>query len=180
MDRARLDADVSIDARKSRWAKGKQMAKKKKKELDSAAVFKKRSADMYGNHKKRAARDGIYLDYELDGLRELIHRSAEEPCPFCSCEITAHNFSADHKVPISRRGGHSITNLVICCLDCNLAKGPIEYYEWREVMKVVSTWPMPIRKHFIARLKAGARRAKGFHMFGELKFAGPPESSNPT
>lgn len=42
--------------------------------------------------------------------------------------------TVDHKIPKSRRGTDSVSNLVACCAHCNTAKGSLftfeEFYRW--------------------------------------------------
>lgn len=136
------------------------------KPASSHSLFVKRTGDLYGNLKKRAKMDGHFLDFELEDIRRIVREAIEHAhCPFCRGELLPGNFSADHKLPISRGGTHSIVNILICCLNCNLAKGPIEYFEWRELMQVMSSWPLEIRRHTLVRLKAGAKKVKGFRQF---------------
>jgi hypothetical protein len=44
-------------------------------------------------------------------------------CPYCGVEITARNSSLDHIVPLASGGAHSIANVIVCCVACNLEKG---------------------------------------------------------
>ena len=44
-------------------------------------------------------------------------------CFYCNIILTSSNLHLDHKIPLSRRGPHSIDNLVPACKNCNLKKG---------------------------------------------------------
>lgn len=51
-------------------------------------------------------------------------------CYWCNRMVSPKNAHADHIMPISRGGSHSISNLAIACAACNLSKGakPIEIW----------------------------------------------------
>lgn len=57
------------------------------------------------------------------------------PCHYCSTRLTPENFQLDHKVPMSK-GGFTTrseiqeeSNLVVCCDACNREKGHTYSYE---------------------------------------------------
>lgn len=53
-------------------------------------------------------------------------------CPHCQCHLTDDLKSFDHVVPLARGGAHSIANLVVCCLPCNVRKRDMAIDDWLE------------------------------------------------
>ncbi len=45
----------------------------------------------------------------------------------------------DHKIPVSRGGDHSLSNLVIACRRCNCRKGPKTMDEYRYYLRYMQT-----------------------------------------
>lgn len=63
-------------------------------------------------------------------LSKLIEEANQ--CPYCGDDISKQNKSVDHIIPLSKGGEHIISNIAICCLKCNLAKGNKILKEWEE------------------------------------------------
>lgn len=59
--------------------------------------------------------------------RELVNRFGSR-CAYCGKKDT---MTADHVVPLSRGGNHSIGNLLPACVTCNISKGPKFLIEWK-------------------------------------------------
>lgn len=134
--------------------------RKTQEELDGL-LFTKRTGRIFQNHRRDAREAGVWIDYDVAGFRRLVKRALDaERCPYCDLRLDVRNFSVDHKVPTSRFGGHSIVNLLVCCKDCNLAKGALDHVEWRQLMLAMASWAEPVRKHTIARLRAGGARMR--------------------
>jgi len=53
-----------------------------------------------------------------------------------------------------------LANLIVCCMTCNAAKGPLTESEFRTLLKLLSTWPNSAQVNTLARLRAGARSAR--------------------
>ena len=51
-------------------------------------------------------------------------------CPVCSKKMKRNEKHLDHKVPLSRGGKHSASNVWVLCADCNLSKGSKTVDEW--------------------------------------------------
>jgi 5-methylcytosine-specific restriction endonuclease McrA len=65
-----------------------------------------------------------------------LYGQAKECC-YCGVSFkTSKEKTADHIVPISRGGLHSILNLVICCISCNSSKCNKMVDEWRTVNRL--------------------------------------------
>jgi hypothetical protein len=70
----------------------------------------------------RQSRVAIQSDGSLtaDIVRQLFDAACS--CPYCLCELDDADKSLDHIEPVSRGGVHGVSNVVICCLGCNLKK----------------------------------------------------------
>lgn len=152
------NADKKATKRKAKTKKSKP--KKTAEELEALA-FTKRTGRIFQNQRRDAREAGVWLDYDVAGFRKLVQKALDnESCPYCDGRLTVINFSCDHKVPKTRGGHHSIVNLIICCKNCNQAKGALDHIEWRQLMNVMSCWSSPVRQHTIARLRAGGARIR--------------------
>ena len=56
------------------------------------------------------------------------------PCHYCKKRLRPDNFVLDHKVPLtkltSREEMMDESNLVVCCRECNVMKGSLDYDEF--------------------------------------------------
>jgi hypothetical protein len=103
----------------------------------AARVEKKRIADRMRSanpaywkndttHKQRARRFGCH--YEFVNKFDIYNRDGYK-CMYCGVDVVVckkykHNqASIDHVVPMSKGGPHSPTNIVTCCMPCNMKKG---------------------------------------------------------
>jgi 5-methylcytosine-specific restriction endonuclease McrA len=77
------------------------------------------------NNKRRALKikNGIFKI-----LSKEITRLYNSPCIYCG---SLYSIEADHVIPISRGGTHSIGNLVPACQKCNRSKSDKYLAEWR-------------------------------------------------
>jgi 5-methylcytosine-specific restriction endonuclease McrA len=57
-----------------------------------------------------------------------LKRLYSSPCFYCGSTNSIH---ADHVIPISKGGRHSIGNLIPACAKCNMSKGSKLLIEWR-------------------------------------------------
>lgn len=81
-----------------------------------------------GTHKKRAERYGV--KYEPINVRYVYNRD-EWTCYLCGINVKTYNHrkymkdraSIDHVVPISKGGDHTYSNVMTCCVACNIRKG---------------------------------------------------------
>lgn len=51
-------------------------------------------------------------------------------CPYCGFMLCEANRSLDHKEPLSLGGLHTLSNVIPCCLTCNLRKHDKPYAFW--------------------------------------------------
>ena len=77
------------------------------------------------DNKRRAKKlfNGVY-EISLKELKKIY----SSPCFYCGSTNSIH---ADHIIPISKGGRHSIGNLLPACAKCNMSKGSKLLIEWR-------------------------------------------------
>lgn len=84
-------------------------------------------------------------------------------CIYCSAKLTLATVSFDHRQPISRGGSVGISNLVVCCFQCNKTKGSLTADEYQSLLDLMATWPIE------ASLNVGRRLRLGGSFFGRFK-----------
>ncbi|MGL4553965.1 MAG: HNH endonuclease [Gemmataceae bacterium] len=137
------------------------MAKKRKgrRAASPERVFMRRTANIYASQRRRA---GAALDYTLAMLRDMVRYGLEGGrCPCCGGALRTDNFGLDHELPVARGGGHSFRNLVVMCMPCNEAKGPLSGPEWFSLREALAWFPAAVREHTMRRLRAGGRARIG-------------------
>lgn len=122
--------------------------------------FSARTWTMHRDHKRRAIARGAQIDYTVGQLRDLIGAAIGGPCPYCRRVLGDRTFSIDHVEPVGRGGSFAFENLAVCCQDCNFAKGPLTGVEFLELMLLLGAWEDCARQNTLARLKAGAKKAR--------------------
>lgn len=73
--------------------------------------------------------DGHLSRRKRSRLRRLLW-SDRPRCFYCDRFMTEHGATLDHLVPVARGGSQRADNLVLCCRDCNAAKGTLTPAEW--------------------------------------------------
>lgn len=53
-------------------------------------------------------------------------------CPYCFKEMGKHDKTLDHIVPVARGGKHSLSNVTVCCKECNTKKSAKDFDAWLE------------------------------------------------
>lgn len=134
---------------------------RRKANRDDAQVMAVRTRTAFGNHSRRAKETGEVIEFALADLRGFVAARMPDGCAYCRRAWTAKNWSLDHRVPTCRTGRHALDNLVLCCLPCNTAKGPLDGYEWSVLLDAVRQFSPSVREHTLARLRAGASMIKG-------------------
>ena len=120
------------------------------------ALLWRRSSEQFQFHQDQARAAGKCLMYRLEELRDFLERSFANPsCPYCRRKLSVGTFTVDHKLPIARGGRFTFRNLEVACLDCRQTKGVLDSQEFRELLLVVHSWPRPVQKVFLSRLRAG-------------------------
>jgi 5-methylcytosine-specific restriction endonuclease McrA len=109
------------------------------------------------DHRARAKKDGVHLDYGLAELQQLL----ESPCcSYCSLPM-AWDVSIDHKIAISRGGRHQLANLAVCCSRCNQAKGLLTDEEFVQLRELLKVFHPAAQQDVLCRLRAGGKRYAG-------------------
>jgi 5-methylcytosine-specific restriction endonuclease McrA len=128
-----------------------------------------RARRLIHDHRSRAKRDGVCLNYTLDDLRRLL---AEHPlCEYCRTPLS-FEASLDHRQPIAQGGRHELQNLAVVCLACQERKGLLLEEEYRELLTVAGTWRPRSSSDLLARLRAG-----GGARYGKKTTPAPPTSA---
>lgn len=107
------------------------------------------------DHSTRAKRDGAVLDYSLHDLRELL--AANRICTYCG-QALDWTASLDHATPIARNGRHALSNLLVCCLPCQQAKGALSEPEYRRLLDLLDGFDPRGQTDVLRRLRSGAAR----------------------
>lgn len=55
-------------------------------------------------------------------------------CAYCGVLTTYKTRHYDHKTPVAAGGKTSLSNLCVACKDCNLSKGNLSAWEFRQMM----------------------------------------------
>ena len=90
------------------------------KSTDKGKAVKRNS-----NHKRRQVEK--IGDVTSEQMLELMKIKI---CYWCGCSLKNKNAHIDHYIPLSKGGKHTISNLVVSCVSCNLrknAKDPMEF-----------------------------------------------------
>ena len=72
-------------------------------------------------------------DYDYDDLRYRLWKRQSGRCAYCGRRIAQADSEVEHKVPLSRGGSNSLSNLPVACTSCNREKGnktAAEYRAW--------------------------------------------------
>jgi len=77
-----------------------------------------------------ARRKGAEGSHTLEQILDLLEKQ-EGKCatPWCGKDIR-HNYTEDHKMPLSRGGSDFIENIALVCRPCNSAKHTKTWEEW--------------------------------------------------
>ena len=114
--------------------------KEKRQKYQLEYYYRVRESENY--KKKKCLRDKIRCDLKDRGtitigeINELLEKS-ENICFWCDCDIPKGELHLDHVYPLSKGGGHTISNLVVSCSSCNAkkhAKHPEQFLD--EVLNV--------------------------------------------
>ena len=122
-------------ARNKKWAQAnpeklyeyqKKKSAKYKNDLHNNWTAKNREHVRNYAHKRRAT-------LKNNGVCEILPKDLKRlyasPCLYCG---STERITADHVIPISKSGTHSIGNLVPACLSCNSSKHDHFITEWKQ------------------------------------------------
>jgi len=108
--------------------------KDKEKAKAATSLYRKRNRERHlANHrvrmfeyrtKKKVTSDGTVTDELLKSLY------AEPACYYCGEDTPSNLRTIDHKIPLSKGGGHVADNLVMACWSCNCSKRDLNEIEF--------------------------------------------------
>lgn len=142
----------------------KNKNKSTKSQRAARAMFMRRSYAVYKHMASRlkAPPYGIERPFALEDLRGRISLALNLPCVYCGSEVTAKNFSADHRVPLNRADEiigpgwlARLDNIAICCSACQRLKGAMDEHEYRRFLALLSEFDELARRDTTRRLRAG-------------------------
>jgi 5-methylcytosine-specific restriction endonuclease McrA len=119
----------------------------------------RRTYNIYRHQAARAAEAGRFLPYTLNDIRAAAEQHTN--CHYCRCDLTHANISLDHRLPVSRGGAWTLTNMVVCCERCNQTKGSLTEDEFHALRNLLMHLGNHAYNDVMKRLRAGARRAFG-------------------
>lgn len=114
-----------------------------------------RARRLLSDHRTRAKRDGVALDYTLADVRRLLESSP--CCTYCGLPLS-FSASLDHRQPIARGGKHALENLSITCNRCNRLKSILTDSEFRQLLTFLESLHPAARGNLERRLLEGGRR----------------------
>jgi 5-methylcytosine-specific restriction endonuclease McrA len=120
-------------------------------------LITRRTNNIFNSQKRRAKQHHSALNYKIGDLHAIVRAQLGHACPYCCEGLTAKNFSADHRQPVSRSGRHKIDNLVICCERCNQTKGMMNDLEFIDLLNSLDHFPPNVRANTLSRLRAGGK-----------------------
>lgn len=149
--RARTKAWRAANKERLRASRAAYYAKNKSKELSAGKAYKtqnseqvKKAAAAYKrrnrsrvlacNQKRRSLKRSVTRDAAAIQAWESAWRKSESViCHWCKGEFKGRDCHADHVIPLSKGGEHSVSNLAIACSACNLKKQNKLPHEFSEV-----------------------------------------------
>ncbi|HEV3204081.1 MAG TPA: HNH endonuclease signature motif containing protein [Gemmataceae bacterium] len=119
--------------------------------------FLKQTAEWFAATRRAAKAAGKFITYSLEDLQSLVERHfADSHCPYCQGQLGVGQFTLDHKTPIARGGKYIFKNIEVCCQQCRDLKGFLDGEEFRELLRLLQSWPKPVQNDFRARRGAGS------------------------
>lgn len=94
---------------------------------DESAIERRRASDRRKTAVRRSRMD--VSQSEWFALRSTVFARDGRICSYCCDTCGPHEI--DHKIPITRGGDSSLSNLVVACRSCNAAKKDQTVEEWR-------------------------------------------------
>jgi hypothetical protein len=142
------------------------------------AILRKRSAQMYSDMKRRAAKASLTLPFHIASFQVWLEsRFDKDGVAFCEYSgemILIENFSLDHRNPVSRGGTYELTNLAVVSLKENLRKGNMTKGEYLSFRNFVETcFESEAKAHIWKKMEIGdVQRFSHFRRLNKAKKAG--------
>lgn len=98
---------------------------KERYSLDEVLFWEKRANYLNNPSGRRTGKSGeIVKNSSPISCDDIFKLYKSQPyCYYCNIPLLKENIVLDHKHPLCRNGNHDITNIAICCNDCNQLKG---------------------------------------------------------
>jgi len=132
---------------------------KKVKALGKAEqrVLTRRSYSIISHLRVREKKANRTVDFSIAELRERIQQfyTSGGICAYCAKRVRTTVLSLDHIQPSSRGGQSTLSNMALCCLTCNKAKGVFTGKEYQALLRWLDTLPPLVKGDTLARLKLG-------------------------
>jgi 5-methylcytosine-specific restriction endonuclease McrA len=84
------------------------------------------------NRRYRGKKKGTIQGIELYWI---VNSKCNNKCRYCGKQLSRRTMTFDHVIPLSRGGMHEVSNLVICCYQCNIDKGSLTLTEFLKERK---------------------------------------------
>jgi 5-methylcytosine-specific restriction endonuclease McrA len=127
--------------------------------------LRNRTQVIYGNQQKRSKKfDGRALPYSLNQFRmTVVMPWVNDPrCVYCGLIVISEStFQVDHVIPLTRGGSWELSNLLLCCAECNTIKGCLTRTEYLALRLLVQDWNPYAAQDLYRRLKIGANPLAG-------------------
>jgi hypothetical protein len=125
-----------------------------------AETLHKRSAQMYSDMKKRAAKGLWVIPFTLESFRAWLDAKFDADgsarCEYSGDMVLVENFTLDHKIPVSRGGEWGLSNLAVCTSAENLRKGMMSKQEYEDFRTYVNDYfPHEVASSIWRRLQVG-------------------------
>jgi 5-methylcytosine-specific restriction endonuclease McrA len=118
------------------------------------AALLSRARRLLSDHRTRAKKAGVELNYTLRDLAELL--ASSQTCAYCGLPVS-WNVQLDHRTPITRGGSLTLSNLTPACARCNQLKGILSEIEMGELLTFLNLLPIIARMDLERRLLSGGR-----------------------
>lgn len=109
-----------------------QYRKANKERLSEARKFARLANPATISAQKAARRRAVAEAHDGTLTRRVVRKMFAQcaRCAYCSAAMTPSEKTLDHMVPIALGGGHTVANVVVCCLSCNSSKQAMSFPSW--------------------------------------------------
>ena len=120
---------ISVDKRTyNRWKFLIKLAVKLNKNYKPCEIYRKKFKGLKNFVVVGLKYSGKNVKRRTSGYaKEFVTSHRNSICLYCESKLSHENATADHIVPISEGGNNSQVNLIVCCKDCNIERGNLEF-----------------------------------------------------